>query len=53
MMNLGGSKGSCDTIIDPSGKTCVSNKTKDVNLIAFNIVKGINESKKITKLIPR
>ena len=31
--------GSCSTLDDPSGKICVQNKTKDVNLSVFNIIR--------------
>ena len=34
--------GSCN---DLSNKVCVPNKTEDLNLIAFNMITGINESK--------
>ena len=30
---------------------CVSNKTKDLNLSVFNMITGVNESKKLTKYI--
>ena len=32
-------------------RVCFSNKTKDLNLHAFNIKTGINESKTLTKRI--
>ena len=32
-------------------KICVPNKTEDLNLNVFNMIAGINESKKITKHI--
>ena len=34
-----------------STKECVPNKTEDLNLSAFNMIAGINESKRITKHI--
>ena len=44
-------KGSCNTLDDLSNKTCVSNKTEDLNLKVFNLITGTNESKKLTKHI--
>ena len=41
----------CNTINDLSNKACVPNKTEDLNLNIFNMIKGINESKTLTKLI--
>ena len=32
-----------------SSKLCVSNKTEDLNLSAFNMITGISESKTLTK----
>ena len=37
--------GSCNTLNDLPKKVCVPNKTEDLNLIVFNIITGINESK--------
>ena len=34
-----------------SNKICVPNKTEDLNLIVFNTITGINESKILTKHI--
>ena len=34
-----------------SNKVCVSNETEDLNLSTFNKIKGINESKTLTKHI--
>ena len=31
--------GSCSTLDDPSGKICVQNKTEDVDLSVFNIIR--------------
>ena len=42
--------GSCNTIKDPYGRICVPNKI-DVNLKVFNMIKGIIESKSLTKHI--
>ena len=38
--------GSCNTLNDLSNKLCVPSKTKDLNISVFNIITGINESKK-------
>ena len=43
--------GSFNTLNDLSNKACVPSKTEDLNLIVFNIIKGINESKTLTKHI--
>ena len=45
------SLGSCNTLNDLSNKVCVPNKTGDLNLSAFNMITGINESKTLTKHI--
>ena len=34
---------------DVFNKTCVSNKTEDLNLSMLNIIAGINESKALTR----
>ena len=44
-------KVSCNTVNDLSNKVCVSNKPEDLNTSAFNMITGINESKKLTKYI--
>ena len=41
--------GSCNTLNDLSSKVCAPNKTEKLNLSAFNMVTGINESKILTK----
>ena len=46
MISLGRFDESFNKIDDPSGKICVPNKTEDVILKAFNMIKGINESKR-------
>ena len=38
--------GSCNTLNDLSHKAYVPNKTEDLNLSVFNMITGINESKK-------
>ena len=43
--------GSCNTLNDLSNKVCVPNKTEDLNLSVFNTIRGINESKSLTKHI--
>ena len=40
---------SCNTLNDLFDKACIPNKTEDLNLSAFNMVTGINESKTLTK----
>ena len=44
--------GICNNLNVFSNKVCVPNKTEDLNLSLFNIITGINESKKLTKHIP-
>ena len=41
--------GSCNTLNDLSNKVCVPNKTEDLNISLLNKIRGINESKKLTK----
>ena len=41
--------GSFNTLNDLSHKVCVPNKIGDLNLIVFNMITGINESKALTK----
>ena len=43
--------GSCNICNDLSNKFCVPNKTEDLNLIMFNMIIGIYESKTLTKYI--
>ena len=43
--------GSCNTLNDLSNKGCVPNTTEDLNLRAFKMITGINESKTSTKHI--
>ena len=42
--------GSCITLNDLSNTVCIP-KTEDLNLRVFNIVTGINDTKKLTKHI--
>ena len=42
---------SCNAVDDLSAKIYVPNKTKDVNLKAFNLITGINEAKTLVKHI--
>ena len=51
MINLGTSNRSCNTLDKLSTIICVLNQTEDVNLNAFNMITGINESKALTKHI--
>ena len=41
----------CNTLNYLLNKVCVPNKTEDLNLSVFNMIKGINESKTLTKHI--
>ena len=41
--------GICHTLNTVSNKVCAPNKTEDVNLGLFNTIKGLNESKTLTK----
>ena len=50
-VNLDRCMGSCNTLNDLSNRICVPNKTEDLNLNVFNMIKGINESKTLTKHI--
>ena len=43
--------GSCNTLNDLSNKVCIPNKTEDLNLSMSIMIKGINESKTLTKHI--
>ena len=43
----------CNNLDDPSGKMCIPNKTKHVNLNAFNVIIEISESKTLIKHISR
>ena len=45
VVNLNRYVGCCNNLNDLSNKVCVLNKTEDLNLSVFNIIKGINESK--------
>ena len=42
---------SYNTLNDLASKVCVPNKTEDLNLSVFNLIRGINESKKLAKHI--
>ena len=50
-IKLDGCVGSCNTFNDLSNKVCIPNKTEDLSLSVFNMITGINESKKLTKHI--
>ena len=41
--------GICNTLNGLSNKVCLPNKTEDLNLSMFNMIRGINESKTLTK----
>ena len=42
---------SCNSFYDLSNKACVQNKTEDLNLIMFNMITELNESKTLVKHI--
>ena len=42
---------SCNSLNDLSNEVCVPNKTEDLNLSVFNMIKGKDESKTLTKHI--
>ena len=50
-VKLDRSVGSCNTLNNLSNKLCVPYKTEDLNLSMFNMIKGINEWKTLTKHI--
>ena len=43
--------GSCNTLIVLSNKFCIPNKTEDLNLSVFIMIRGLNESNTLTKHI--
>ena len=43
--------GSCNTLIDPSNKVWIPNKTEDLNLSVFTINTGVSDSETLTKHI--
>ena len=49
VVNLDRYAGSCNTLHDLSSRVCVPNETEDLNLHVFNMITGINKSKKIIK----
>ena len=49
MVKLDRCIGNCNVINNLSNEGCVPCKTGDLNLSVFNIITGINESKKSTK----
>ena len=51
LANFNRCNGSCNTLDDLSIRTCVLNKTKDVNLNVFEMITRINEFKTSTKHI--
>ena len=50
-INLDRFFGSCNTVSELFNRVHVPNKTEDLNLSVFNMITGINESKKLTKHI--
>ena len=51
MVNVDECSGSCNAADDLTTKTCVLNKTKDINVKAFNMITIINEAKTLMKHI--
>ena len=51
MVNINRFNGSSNILDDLSDKTCVPNKTNDINLSVFNMITRLNESKTLTKNI--
>ena len=49
MVSLDRSNRGCSTFDDLPSRTCVPNKTEDVNLNVFNMIAKISESKTLTK----
>ena len=43
--------GSCNTLNDLTNKVCIPNKTEDLNLRVFNMIRKINQSKTLTNNI--
>ena len=46
MVHLYRCNGSCNTLDDICGKTCIPNKMEDASLSVFNIITGISDPKK-------
>ena len=42
---------SCNALNDLSNKLCFPNKTKDLNVLVFNMITGKNQSKILTKIM--
>ena len=51
MAKLNRCVGNCNTLNELSNKVCVTNKTEDLNLSMFNMIKEINESKTLVKYV--
>ena len=51
VVNVDRCRGSCNTLNKLSSRVCVLNETEDLNLHAFNMITGINESRILTKHI--
>ena len=51
MVNLDKCYGSCNTLDDLSGRTCVPNKTEDVHLSVFSLIPRIKEPKTLIRHI--
>ena len=50
-VKLGRRVRSCNIINDLCNKVCTANKTEDLNIHVFNIIKGLNESRILTKVV--
>lgn len=51
IINMNMCDGRCNTIDDPFGRIYFPNNSEDMNLKIFNMIKAINESKKLAKQI--
>ena len=51
MVKLDECVGSSNNLQDLSNEVCVPNKTEDLNIIIFNMITGVNESKTLIKHI--
>ena len=46
-VNLHSCTGSCNTLDNLSNNVCIPNETEDLNLLGFNMITGINKSRKL------
>ena len=50
MVKLDECVGSSNNLHDLSNEVCVPNKTEDLNIIIFNMITGVNESKTLKNI---